>query len=1080
MTYTCAAFEQATIATVRDDGSRQFMIELGIDPAKITVTADPVFGMPALNKELALKRIRHEFTPKSGRPLVGVTLRAWKTSDNSGEAWISEIAGALDRFIDAYDADILCIPFEQVRGTDRDDTATHAETLAGAMRHADRVHTLTGRYSGMERAGIVGACDVVLAMRLHAVIMAANAGVPIVGLSYARKVDAALGRLGLADYVVDFATTTAEALYQKLSAAYQNRGALSAQIRARLPELSQAARHNAVLAVQLLNSPVTLPTIQPTTLALIKRATLTLAERLAVTTPSPVDQQREAIQANQIASMQATIEQLTALIDEKQAELSRLQDQIKAQSQQVEDALKQANAQLRTSQHSYQTLRGTVASLQTDNDALRRDLDQANERFKRVVSTRAWKAATVYWVRRDQAKRLLYRPFVAMVRGARGVYHRLIPVERRLEFRRTRWRLMGKLEKPQQPMPIPNYAPTPAPPSPVQYTPAPIQQGRRTFFIFGTVPYYDVGGGQRSAQFAKTFTKLGYNVVYLYAHESSDGTTANDAHIPAILHRHISAINPRDLIPLLHAAPVFIFEAPYPSFLPFVELARTAGATIIYEQIDNWNSALGSMFYRDEVLRQFLAQADVLVATARTLIEQMREVAGADPALGERVEKTLYLPNAVDVDLFDATFPRSRPADLVIGAPTLLFFGSLWGDWLNWELIAACAAKLPGAAFNLIGDYASIPERVAQMPPNVHFLGLKVQRDLPAYLLHSDIAMMPFRENDISKYVSPVKIFEYIAMGKPVLSTHLPDIVGYPGVVIARTPDGWAEFIRDGWRLWQEPAARIAQQQAFTLDNSWYARADALLKSAKPHMPTISIIVLNRNNRNVIFRCVNSLFQFRGEYDYEVIVVDNQSSDGSYEMLRDDTRLRVLRNTVNGCSTGRNLGAQHAKGELLVFLDSDQWVVSEGWLDLALELLDLHRNIGAVARNAGWFERGSVIGPISQTMPNDGMPPHQLYRTDVAYLSTAGMVMRRALFEHIEGFDPAYDPTCYEDTDLSLKVRHAGFELAHCPFLPINHLPHQTTNSGSPGHTALMERNGAYFAQKWNARNPALLDYWLE
>jgi GT2 family glycosyltransferase len=362
----------------------------------------------------------------------------------------------------------------------------------------------------------------------------------------------------------------------------------------------------------------------------------------------------------------------------------------------------------------------------------------------------------------------------------------------------------------------------------------------------------------------------------------------------------------------------------------------------------------------------------------------------------------------------------------------------------------------------------------------VYFLGLKLQKDLPAYLLHSDIALMPFREDDISKYVSPIKVFEYIAMGKPVLSTYLPDIAGYPGVYIARTAEAWADYVRGGEKTWGGSAARLAEQGAFALSNSWYARCDTLLAHVRPAPPKISVIVLNRNNRKVIFKCVNSLLQFCGQYDYEVIVVDNQSTDGSYELLLDEPRITVLRNTINGCATGRNLGVEAARGEIIAFLDSDQWVVSESWLDMALELLDQHRELGAVSRNAGWFERGKVTGPLTYFQPDEGRRPHELFRSDIAYLATAGMVMRRAMFDWLGGFDPAYDPTCYEDTDLSLQIRHAGFELAYCPYLPINHLPHQTTLSGSPQHTALMERNGAYFTQKWTERNPRLLNYWLE
>jgi GT2 family glycosyltransferase len=112
-------------------------------------------------------------------------------------------------------------------------------------------------------------------------------------------------------------------------------------------------------------------------------------------------------------------------------------------------------------------------------------------------------------------------------------------------------------------------------------------------------------------------------------------------------------------------------------------------------------------------------------------------------------------------------------------------------------------------------------------------------------------------------------------------------------------------------------------------------------------------------------------------------------------------------------------------------------------------------------------------------LPNQGVTPDTLYRKDVAYLGTGGLVLRRETWEATSGFDEYYDPTCFEDTDLSLQMRDLGFELAYCPHINVSHLPHQTTQSGSEAHLRLMERNGAYFTTKWRARNAKLLERYL-
>ena len=219
------------------------------------------------------------------------------------------------------------------------------------------------------------------------------------------------------------------------------------------------------------------------------------------------------------------------------------------------------------------------------------------------------------------------------------------------------------------------------------------------------------------------------------------------------------------------------------------------------------------------------------------------------------------------------------------------------------------------------------------------------------------------------------------------------------------------------------------------------------------------------------------------KYGYEIIVVDNGSEDGSYEMLRDkyESKICLLRNSKNGCSSGRNLGVLHAKGDWIVFLDSDQWVISDSWLDCSLNILNDKITLGAISWNAGWFEPNKTTGPIVDYLPNRGITDcNCLYRTDIAYLATSGLVMKKKIFEEIGGFDEFYDPTCFEDTDLSLKIRQKGYDIAYSPYMAIMHLPHQTTKSGSSAHTKLMNRNGEYFKNKWEKIDKSLLEYYLK
>ncbi|QHQ61060.1 glycosyltransferase [Anaerocolumna sedimenticola] len=590
----------------------------------------------------------------------------------------------------------------------------------------------------------------------------------------------------------------------------------------------------------------------------------------------------------------------------------------------------------------------------------------------------------------------------------------------------------------------------------------------RQVFIFASVPYYDVGGGQRSAQLAKTFNNMGYEVYYIYGFHSSE-TEIKEMFIPAIMHEHIDKINIQDIKDILKKEAIFIFEIPYESFEPYLDFAQKYNCYTIYEHIDNWGTSLGCLFYNETVFKRFLLKADLLTVTARLLGEKLKE---------QTNNSYIYSANAVNSELFEPLKEYNQPKDLIKGKnKTLLYFGSLWGEWFDWEKIEYISQKCKDCEINLIGDYGPIQDKVKKMEKNVHFLGIKNQAELPAYLMYSDIALLPFKNCEIGKYVSPLKIFEYIAMNKLVLSTPLDDIKGYPNTICTDDKEEWVKVIYSEYK--------IVDSNSFILNNNWYARCNQLLDKASSKEiveESISVIVLNHNNKKVIGRCVNSLLNHIKRYNYEIVIVDNNSHDGSYEYLDENfgNTIKLIKNELNGCSSGRNIGVKNSTGKYICFLDSDQWVISDRWLDTAINILKNELFIGAVSWNAGWFEPGKTTGPIVDYQPNRAIDSSKiLYRNDIAYLATSGMVLERKLFEEIGGFDEYYDPTCFEDTDISLKVRHAGYELAYCPYMSIMHLPHQTTQSGSSGHSKLMERNGKYFIDKWTKIDKNLLEYYL-
>ena len=184
------------------------------------------------------------------------------------------------------------------------------------------------------------------------------------------------------------------------------------------------------------------------------------------------------------------------------------------------------------------------------------------------------------------------------------------------------------------------------------------------------------------------------------------------------------------------------------------------------------------------------ARADVVLATARRLYDEMRRVR----------PDVLYCPSAVNYEDFHLTSPPPAPADIAeiveSGRPIVGYYGAL-ARWFDYDLLAEAARKHHNFEFLLIGpnfDRTLMPPSLTRLP-NVHWLGQKQYEELPAYLYYFTVATIPFVINDITKATSPAKLFEYMAGGKPIVTTDMPECRQYPCVMVARNASEYVAML---------------------------------------------------------------------------------------------------------------------------------------------------------------------------------------------------------------------------------------------------------------------------------------------
>ena len=224
------------------------------------------------------------------------------------------------------------------------------------------------------------------------------------------------------------------------------------------------------------------------------------------------------------------------------------------------------------------------------------------------------------------------------------------------------------------------------------------------------------------------------------------------------------------------------------------------GRPIVYDCMDELSAFAGADPALPELERALMARAGLVFTGGVSLYEAKRA----------QHPDVHAFPSGVDVAHFaPARQALAEPADQAgIGHPRIGFFGVL-DERLDRALLAQAAALRPDWQFVVIGPLAKLDLEELPQGPNLHYLGAKGYDALPAYIAHWSVAMMPFALNAATRFISPTKTPEYLAAGRPVVSTPIVDVVrqwqGAPYVRIAADAEGFMAAadalaaLPDGW-----------------------------------------------------------------------------------------------------------------------------------------------------------------------------------------------------------------------------------------------------------------------------------------
>src|SRR6185369_6768042 len=266
---------------------------------------------------------------------------------------------------------------------------------------------------------------------------------------------------------------------------------------------------------------------------------------------------------------------------------------------------------------------------------------------------------------------------------------------------------------------------------------------------------------------------------------------------------------------------------------------------------------------------------------------------------------------------------------------------------------------------------------------------------------------------------------------------------------------------------------------AFASENTWRSRFETLDGAIREAYPLVSLLVVTYNTKEYLGPFFDSVRRNTSYPNYEVVVVDNHSKDGSAEELKSwaetDPRIRVhcLKENL-GFAGGNNFAARMSKGEYLVLLNPDT-ILTDGWLERLIRLLEKDPATGMVAPVTNFSGNETKINTDYRSlaeMEEFAAQWAQVRRGESFAIDVVPLfcgLVRRNLWDEIGGLDVNFKVGMFEDDDFSLRVRKAGYRIVTAEDCFIHHFGNGSFGKlESEAFLRIFNQNKKRFEAKWN------------
>lgn len=464
---------------------------------------------------------------------------------------------------------------------------------------------------------------------------------------------------------------------------------------------------------------------------------------------------------------------------------------------------------------------------------------------------------------------------------------------------------------------------------------------------------------------------------------------------------------------------------------------------------------------------KLIHSANMVLATSQRLYEKTLP----------KNPKTILVRNAGEYNHFSR-----RPTNFAnevkgLKSPIIGYYGAI-SEWFDIKLVEQLAKRNSNWTFVLVGNtFGCDTSRVEKMS-NVVMTGEVLYESLPSYLYKFDVCLIPFLINNLTLATNPVKVYEYLAAGKPVVSTRLPELEYMKNLVyLADTVEDFENSIRKS--LNESNEQLVEERKKYAANNTWETRYHEITQHLIVPKPKVSIVIVTYNNWSYTKQCLESLIRNNEYQNLEIIIVDNASTDETKIQLAriSNPNIKVLFSPENlGFAGGNKAGCNLATGEYIILLNNDT-IVTQNWIEKLIRPLRENEHIG-------------MAGPVSNSVGNDQMLDfcvsnplsgaselwlqdfNQFNNGKFRYTNLLGfycVAIKREVYEKVGDLDTNYGIGMFEDDDYCESVKSLGYRLVIVEDVFVYHHGSVSFKKLQSEHYKnIWEKNKLYFEQKWN------------